>query len=123
MVLESCQKLLSIERRGFVDLPASARVPALSAHKVASILPRDRVATALTEGELGVTAAIGPPRVEVTVVGTLSARGACTLGEESRVSIVNLFSEKVERSGQRGSSSQYGAEERLERDHIDEDQA
>jgi hypothetical protein len=106
-----------------VNLPASTRVPALSANKVASVLPRDRVATALTEGELGVTAAVGPPRVEVTVVSSLSARGACTLGEESRVSIVNLFSEEVERSGDDRSSSHQGAEEGLERDHIDEDQA
>ena len=106
-----------------MNLPAGTRVPALSTDKVTSVLPRDRVATALTEGELGVTAAIGPPRVEVTVVGTLSARSACTLGEEGRVSVVNFFSEEVERSGQRSRSSQHGAEERLERDHIDEDQA
>jgi hypothetical protein len=106
-----------------VNLPASTRVPALSSDKVASVLPRDRVATALTEGELGVTAAVGPPRVEVTVVGALSAGSTCTLGEESRVSVVNLLSEEVERGGQRSSSSQHGAEEGLERDHIDEDQA
>jgi hypothetical protein len=106
-----------------VNLPASTRVPALSTNKVASILPRDRVATALAEGELGVTAAVGPPRVEVTIVCALSAGSACTLGEESRISVINLLSEEVERSGQRSSSSQHGTEKRLERDHIDEDQA
>jgi hypothetical protein len=105
-----------------VNLPASARVPALSANKVASVLPRDRVATALTEGELGVTAAVSPPRVEVTVVGTLSARSACTLGE-SGVSIINLLGEEVEGSGHDSSSSHQGAEEGLQRDHIDEDQS
>jgi hypothetical protein len=104
-----------------VNLPASTRVPALSANKVASVLPRDRVATAFTEGELGVTAAVGPPRVEVTVVGTLSARSACTLGEESRVSIINLLGEEVEGSGHDRGSSHQGAEEGLERDHNDED--
>ena len=92
-----------------MNLPASTRVPALSTDKVASVLPRDRVATALTKGELGVAAAVGPPRVEVTVVRSLRARSARTLGEESRVSVVNLFSEEVERSGQRSSSSQDGA--------------
>jgi hypothetical protein len=106
-----------------VNLPASARVPALSTNKVASVLPRDRVATALTEGELGVTAAVGPPRVEVAVVSALSARSACTLGEKSRVSIVSLLGEEVEGSGHDCSSSHQGAEEGLERDHVDEDQA
>ena len=106
-----------------MNLPASARVPALATNKVASVLPRDRVATTLAKSELGVAAAVGPPRVEVAVVGTLSAGSACTLGEESRVSIINLLGEEVEGSGQDRSSSHQGAEEGLERDHIDKDQA
>ena len=104
-------------------LPTSARVPALSTNKVASVLPLDRVATSLVQSELGIAAAIGPPRVEVAIVGTLGARGSCTLGKEGRVSIIDLFGQEVKRGGQHRSSCHQGAEEGFERDHVDENQA
>jgi hypothetical protein len=99
------------------DIPAVSWVPSLATNEVAGVPPGHRVLAALTHGVLSGTAAISPPRVEVTVVVTLGAGSGLTLFKESsRVAIVAL-SEEVERSGENAGGSHSGEKERLERDH------
>lgn len=76
------------------NIPASARVPALSTHKIANVSPGHRVTATLTHGVLGRPTTIGPPGVEVAIVGAGGARSALALLEQSRV--VVTFMEKVE---------------------------
>jgi hypothetical protein len=60
-------------------LPAGSWVPSLTADEVASVAPSDGVLAALAHGVLCRAGAIGPPRVEVAIVGALGARSRLTL--------------------------------------------
>lgn len=65
-----------------VNSPGSSGIPAFAADKVAAALPLDAVRAS---GQVGVShgrAAVGPPRVEVPVVGALGVGGRLALGDE-----------------------------------------
>jgi hypothetical protein len=98
--------------------PASAWVPALATDKVASVLPGDAVATSLTVGVGGVSSTVGPPGVEVAVVGSLSAGSGTLLDllDQSRVVGVTLVKE-VERRGDDAGDGRQGEEEGLDGNH------
>jgi hypothetical protein len=96
---------------GWVDLPAGSGVPSLSANEVASVAPVHGVLAALTHGVLGVAAAIGPPGVEVTVVGALRVGGSLALLESGDIAIFTLNEDVVEGSGENANRSRAGKEE------------
>ena len=101
--------------------PSSTRVPALATNKVASVFPGHLVPAAGTHGVGGLAASVGPPGVEVAVMGAHRVgRYLAPLQGLGRVPIVAL--EEVVRTAKHGSDSRHSKEERFERDHGDEKQ-
>jgi hypothetical protein len=99
--------------------PTSAWVPSLATNKVAGVPPGDGVAAALQVGVGGVSAAVSPPRVEVAVVGSLSARSGTLLDflDQSRVVGIVTLVKEVEWCGDDASHSRQGEEKRLDGNH------
>jgi hypothetical protein len=99
-------------------LPAGSWVPSLAADEVASVAPSNGVLAALAHGVLRRAATIGPPRVEVAIVGALGARGRLALFKGySCVGIFTLM-EEVKRCSQNSRGCSECQEQRLERYHL-----
>ena len=96
-------------------LPAITGVPALATDEVASVTPGDRVTAAGSIGVGDVSAAIGPERVEVAVVGSLSAGSGTLLDllDQSRVVGIVTLVKEVERCGDDAGHGRQGEEKRL----------
>jgi hypothetical protein len=119
MVLGRCQYgNWKQQRPRLQDSPTSAGVPALATDKVAGVPPGDGVAAALQVGVGGVSSAVGPPGVEVAVVGSLGAGSGTLLDflDQSRVVGITLVKE-VERGGEDAGDSRQGEEEGLDGNH------
>lgn len=97
-------------------LPASTGVPALATDEVASIAPVDSVTAAGSVGVGDISTAIGPERVEVTVVVSLGVGSDGTLLDQSRVVGIVALSEEVE-----GSSDNAGDRSQSEKKGLDSD--
>ena len=97
-------------------LPASTGVPALATDEVASVAPVDSVAAASSVGVGDISAAIGPERVEVTVVVSLGVGSNGTLLDQSRVVGIIALSEEV-----KGSSDNAGDRSQSEKKGLDSD--
>lgn len=97
-------------------LPASTGVPALATDEVASVAPVDSVTAAGSVGVGDISAAIGPERVEVTVVVSLGVGSNGTLLDQSRVVGIIALSEEVE-----GSSDNAGDRSQSEKKGLDSD--
>lgn len=100
-------------------VPAASRVPSFATDEVTGVPPGHRVLAALTHGVLGRTSAIGPPRIEVTVIVAFGAGSRLALLEESRGIATIALNEEIERSSENACGSHSGEEERLERYHGD----
>ena len=97
-------------------LPASAGVPALATDEVASVAPVHGVTTAGSVGVGDISTAIGPERVEVTVVVSLGVGSNGTLLDQSRVVGIVALSEEVE-----GGSDDAGDRSQSEKKGLDSD--
>ena len=97
-------------------LPASAGVPALATDEVASVAPVDSVAAAGSVGVGDISTAVGPERVEVTVVVSLGVGSNGTLLDQSRVVGIVALSKEVE-----GSSNDAGDRSQSEKKGLDSD--
>ena len=109
------------QRPRLQDSPTSAGVPALATDKVAGVPPGDGVAAALQVGVGGVSAAVSPPRVEVAVVGSLSAGSGTLLDllDQSRVVGIVTLVKEVERCGDDAGHGRQGEEKRLDGNHCE----
>jgi hypothetical protein len=100
-------------------LPTGSRVPSLATHEVARVAPVHGVLAALAHGVLSVAPAVGPPGVEVAVVGTLRVGGDLALLESGDIGIFTLSEDVVAVwSGEDTNGSGAGKQERSERDHC-----
>jgi hypothetical protein len=101
------------------DLPASSRVPSLSTNEVAGVPPGHGVLRSLAHDVLSRATTIGPPGVEVSVVGSLRAgSGLALLKESGRVDIVTI-EEEVKGGSKHTGGGHCGEEKRLEGDHCE----
>jgi hypothetical protein len=116
MVLVHHQQTISTLKSIF-NLPASTRVPTLSTNKVTSVAPINLVVTTLTHAVVGITTAIRPPRVEVSVVVTLGVASDLTGLEDGGGVAVVLLVEEVKGASESSGECRSGEEERLEGDH------
>lgn len=98
-------------------LPASAGVPALATDEVASVAPVHGVTTAGSVGVGDISTAIGPERVEVTVVVPLGVGSNGTLLDQGRVVGIVALSEEVERSSDNAGDRSQSEKKRLDSDH------
>ena len=98
-------------------LPASTGVPALATNEVASVAPVHGVTTAGSVGVGDISTAIGPERVEVTVVVSLEVGSNGTLLDQSRVVGIVALSEEVERSSDNAGDRSQSEKKGLDSDH------
>ena len=103
------------------NIPASTRVPALSANEVSRVAPCHGVLAAFAHGVLRIAAAIGPPRVEIAIMGTYGVGGGLTLLERCDVGVLalgELCVEDVEGCAEHAESGCAGEDKAGERDHC-----
>lgn len=98
------------------NVPAITWIPTLTADKVTSILPVDSIARTLQVLILSTPTTIGPPAVEVAVVGTDRVLSGLTLLQDLSLIEVALVQE-VKWSGDDTRDCCQGKKEGLERNH------
>lgn len=98
-------------------LPASTRVPALATNEVASVAPVDSVTAAGSVGVGDISTAVGPERVEVTVVVSLGVGSNGTLLDQSRVVAIVALSKEVEGGSDNAGDRSQSEEKGLDSDH------
>jgi hypothetical protein len=98
-------------------IPSVSGVPSLSTNEVASVAPSHRVLAAFTHGVHRRTTTIGPPGVEVAIMGPHTVSSVLAPFKGCGGIAVVALREEVEGSSQNASGSRHGKQDRLERDH------